>query len=139
MNKVFALLSGLVFGIGLVISGMANPEKVLSFLSITNDWDPSLAFVMIGAISVSIIGFMMAKKRRVSYLNQTIILPTQTRIDNKLVLGAVLFGLGWGIAGICPGPGLVLISLGEIKGSIFMAAMLLGMMLFELVASKIKS
>ncbi|SET41807.1 DUF6691 family protein [Thorsellia anophelis] len=137
MEKIVCLISGLVFGLGLVISGMANPAKVIGFLSITARWDPSLAFVMGGAIIIGVIAFFIAKRKTTSLLGLPISLPTNTSIDKKLVVGAILFGLGWGLAGICPGPGLVLFAMGIPKGIAFVGAMLVGMILFELTVNKI--
>ena len=135
MTTVFtSLLAGLVFGLGLVVSGMANPVKVLGFLDLAGAWDPSLAFVMAGAIAVAALAFALAKKRTVSFLGAAIKLPGSSRdIDRRLVIGSVLFGIGWGVAGFCPGPGLVALGMGEIKALVFVAAMLLGMGLFELI------
>lgn len=138
MDKFFSLISGLVFGLGLVISGMANPAKVIGFLSITQNWDPSLAFVMGGAILVGVIAFLIAKRQSKSILGLPILLPTNSHIDKKLVIGAILFGLGWGLAGICPGPGLVLFAMGIPKGVAFVGAMLVGMILFEFTLNKSK-
>lgn len=107
MFNIVAFLSGLIFGIGLILSRMADPAKVLNFLDITGNWDPSLAFVMIGAIAVGLVGFYLARKRPASLLDTPIQLPTATRIDKRLVLGSSLFGTGWGLAGICPGPAIV--------------------------------
>ena len=135
MTTVFtSLLAGLVFGLGLVVSGMANPVKVLGFLDLAGAWDPSLAFVMAGAIAVAALAFALAKKRTVSFLGAAMKLPGSSRdIDRRLVIGSVLFGIGWGVAGFCPGPGLVALGMGEIKALVFVAAMLLGMGLFELI------
>jgi uncharacterized membrane protein YedE/YeeE len=105
MNIFFALLSGLLFGIGLIVSGMANPAKVMGFLDITRVWDPSLAFVMGGAISVGFFAFRMAAKRKRPLCGDKMHLPTANHIDKRLVGGALLFGIGWGLAGICPGQG----------------------------------
>lgn len=136
MNRFFALLAGIVFGFGLLISGMANPQKVIGFLDVTRVWDPSLAFVMGGAISVGFFAFRMAKKRTRPVCAQEMQLPTATHIDRRLLGGAVLFGIGWGIAGICPGPGLVLLGAGSINGAIFVAAMVVGMLLYPLLTVK---
>ena len=135
MTTVFtSLLAGLVFGLGLIVSGMANPVKVLGFLDLAGAWDPSLAFVMAGAIAVAALAFALAKKRTVSFLGAAMKLPGSSRdIDRRLVIGSVLFGIGWGVAGFCPGPGLVALGMGEIKALVFVAAMLLGMGLFELI------
>lgn len=130
---VFAsLLAGLVFGLGLIVSGMANPAKVLGFLDLAGAWDPSLAFVMGGAIAVGVVAFFVAHQRTVSFLGAEMKLPTARHIDKRLVGGSLLFGIGWGIAGFCPGPGLVALGLGEPKAVIFVVAMLVGMGAFEL-------
>ena len=131
MNILTALLSGLLFGFGLIISGMANPAKVLGFLDLAGAWDPSLAFVMAGAIFVGLIAFFIAYRRTVSFLGGNMHLPKSGKIDNRLVVGSLLFGLGWGIAGFCPGPALVAVGMGETKALIFTAAMLGGMVIFE--------
>ncbi len=130
---VFAsLLAGLVFGLGLIVSGMANPAKVLGFLDVTGNWDPSLAFVMGGAIAVGVVAFAVAGRRTTSLLGAEMRLPSARHIDRRLVAGSVLFGIGWGIAGFCPGPGLVSLGMGEVKALVFVAAMLMGMGVFEL-------
>jgi uncharacterized membrane protein YedE/YeeE len=127
-----SLLAGLVFGLGLIVSGMANPAKVLGFLDLAGNWDPSLAFVMAGAIAVSAVAFAVANRRAVSFLGAEMRLPSARHIDRRLVLGSSLFGIGWGIAGFCPGPALVSLGMGEIKALVFVAAMLVGMGAFEL-------
>lgn len=126
-----ALLAGLIFGFGLIVSGMINPDKVQDFLDMSGAWDPSLVFVMGGAIAVGFIAFTVAKQRGQTLLGATIQLPTSRIIDRRLVLGSLAFGIGWGIAGICPGPGLVLVGSGNLQGIVFVVAMLVGMGLFE--------
>lgn len=126
-----ALLAGLVFGVGLLISGMANPAKVLGFLDLAGAWDPSLAFVMGGAVAVGSIAFLWAGRRSVSLIGLEMKLPTANDIDRRLVAGSAIFGIGWGIAGFCPGPALVALGMGEAKALAFVVAMLLGMVLFE--------
>jgi uncharacterized protein len=133
MQAFVALLAGLVFGLGLILSGMANPAKVLGFLDLAGPWDPSLAFVMAGAIAVGLPTFAIARRRSRSLLDQEMRLPTSTQIDTRLVLGSVSFGIGWGLAGFCPGPALVALGMGQSKAFIFVAAMLAGMALFEWV------
>ncbi|SDP68633.1 hypothetical protein SAMN05216303_106112 [Rhodoferax sp. OV413] len=129
---VFAsLLSGLVFGLGLIVSGMANPAKVLGFLDVAGVWDPSLAFVMAGAIAVAAVAFALARRRSHSLLGAPMQLPSARRIDCRLVIGSLLFGVGWGVAGFCPGPALVGLGMGAGKALVFVAAMLAGMGLFE--------
>ncbi|MBW5812476.1 YeeE/YedE family protein [Yersinia kristensenii] len=133
MNLLFSLLAGLVFGLGLIVAGMANPAKVLGFLDISGLWDPSLALVMAAAVAIAILGFGWAKKRKTSLRGQPLQLPTSTRIDRRLIGGSVLFGIGWGLVGICPGPALVLLGAGIYKGVIFAAAMVAGMAIFSLI------
>ena len=133
MTLLVSLLTGLVFGIGLIVSGMADPAKVLGFLDLAGAWDPSLAFVMAGAIVVSAVAFAIARRRTVSLLGAEMKLPTARQIDRRLVLGSVAFGIGWGVAGFCPGPGLVALGMGETKAAVFVAAMLVGMGVFELL------
>ena len=117
--KIFLyFISGSIFGVGLIISGMSNPQKVLSFLDIFGNWDPSLMFVMIGAISITAIYFTAIKKK-----------STKLSIDKKLVVGSSIFGIGWGLVGICPGPAIVVVGSANIKGIIFFIALLIGMFL----------
>lgn len=130
MYVLTSLLSGLVFGLGLIVSGMANPAKVLGFLDIAGAWDPSLALVMAGAIGVGFFAFFAAKTRTLSIIGAEMNLPTSTKIDRRLVVGSALFGIGWGVAGFCPGPGLVALGMGETKALVFVASMLLGMAIF---------
>lgn len=140
MTTVFtSWLAGLVFGLGLIVSGMANPAKVLGFLDVGGSWDPSLAFVMAGAIAVGAIAFAVARKRTVSLLGAAMKLPTSRDIDRRLVIGSALFGIGWGVAGFCPGPGLVALGMGEIKALVFVVAMLVGMGIFELLERRKKA
>ena len=133
MVIVIALLVGLVFGVGLLVSGMANPAKVLGFLDVAGAWDPSLAFVMGGAVAVAAVAFHFAGKRRVSLLGAPLQLPAGRRIDRRLLVGSTLFGVGWGIAGYCPGPVLVALGMGEAKAVVFTIAMLAGMAAFTLL------
>lgn len=128
-----AFATGLVFGIGLIIAGMADPQKVLGFLDIGGQWDPSLALVMAGAIAVAAIAFRIAAHRRRSLLGLPLQLPATREIDGRLAGGSILFGIGWGLAGICPGPALVLLGAGMSKGAVFVLAMLCGMVVFELL------
>ncbi len=124
-------LSGLVFGIGLIVSGMADPAKVLGFLDLAGRWDPSLALVMAGAIAVGLVAFALAQRRSRSLLGEPMQLPTASQIDRRLVLGGLAFGVGWGLAGFCPGPALVALAAGNRKAAIFVVAMVAGMALFE--------
>jgi uncharacterized membrane protein YedE/YeeE len=131
MSKLSALLVGLLFGFGLILSGMVNPAKVLGFLDIAGAWDPSLAFVMAGAIAVAAAVFPFAQKMPASLTGEPIRLPASTRLDRRLLIGSALFGIGWGLAGFCPGPALVGAGAGESKALIFVLAMLAGMILFQ--------
>ena len=131
MPIVTALLAGLVFGLGLLMSGMADPAKVLGFLDLAGAWDPSLAFVMAGAIAVGLVAFTLARRRTRSLLGLPMQLPQGHGIDRRLVLGGLVFGIGWGLAGFCPGPALVALGMGEAKAAVFVLAMLAGMGIFE--------
>jgi uncharacterized membrane protein YedE/YeeE len=133
MRILMALITGLVFGIGLIVAGMTNPAKVLGFLDLASHWDPSLALVMAGAILVALPAFRVAARRRQSLLGEPMHLPTATRIDRRLVLGSLAFGAGWGLAGFCPGPALASLATGAVQPLIFCAAMLAGMGIFELI------
>jgi uncharacterized membrane protein YedE/YeeE len=134
MQVVAALVAGLVFGLGLTISSMVDPGKVQGFLDVAGDWDPSLAFVMGGAVSVAFIGFTLAGRRATPLLAETFRRPTASGIDSSLLGGAVLFGLGWGLAGFCPGPALAALGFAGPGAAIFVVAMLAGMLLYRLPA-----
>ena len=133
MMAFTSLLAGLVFGLGLIVSGMANPAKVLGFLDLAGAWDPSLALVMGGAVGVGLLAFAVARRRRLSLLGAEMRLPTARQIDRRLIGGGLLFGIGWGVAGFCPGPALTALGMGEVKALVFVAAMLVGMGIFELL------
>lgn len=133
MLVIASLLAGLVFGLGLILSGMVNPAKVLGFLDLAGPWDPSLVLVMTGAIAVGLVAFYVTGNRTVSLLGAAMALPTSRELDRRLVLGSVLFGIGWGIGGFCPGPGIVALTMGGAKAVVFVAAMLVGMGIFELL------
>lgn len=133
---ITAFITGLIFGLGLLISGMANPDKVLSFLDLAGAWDPSLALVMLGAIAVAVVAFTFIKGRSQSLLGEPLRLPTKTALDSRLIVGSLGFGVGWGLAGFCPGPALVALAAGEAKAAVFVAAMLAGMGLFELLENR---
>ena len=133
MQIFMALIVGLIFGLGLILSGMTNPAKVIGFLDLAGHWDPSLGFVMAGAIAVSFVPFRLAKGRSRALLGGPIRLPTATDIDRRLVLGSVAFGTGWGLAGYCPGPALTSLLSGGTKPLVFVLAMLAGMVVFELL------
>lgn len=135
MYLITALLAGLLFGAGLIVSGMTNPQKVLAFLDVTGNWDPSLAFVMLGAIPVMALTYGVMKKRHHTCLGQEVQIPTKRLIDMRLVLGAVMFGVGWGLVGYCPGPALASLLSGGMSSMIFTVAMVVGMW-FQRVLSR---
>jgi uncharacterized membrane protein YedE/YeeE len=132
-HRLSEVLVGLLFGIGLLLSGMTDPGKVLGFLDLVGNWDPSLALVMGGAIGVGVFAFTLAKKRTVSFLGGVMRMPTSSQIDRRLIVGALLFGAGWGLAGFCPGPALVSLAAGQPKAAVFVAFMVVGMIIFEAV------
>lgn len=130
MSALAAFAAGLVFGVGLILGGMTDPGKVLGFLDLAGNWDPSLAFVMGGAVLVGLFAFGLARRRARALLGGAMHLPQRRDIDLRLVLGSVVFGIGWGLAGFCPGPALVSFASGEAKAALFVAAMLGGMILY---------
>jgi uncharacterized protein len=133
MHLLTALLSGLIFGLGLIISGMINPAKVQGFLDLAGKWDPSLALVMGGAVAVGVLAFAVAGKRAKSVLGLPMPAPARKRLDRRGLFGSLAFGVGWGMAGFCPGPALVAVGSGQTKAVVFVAAMIAGMALFELI------
>jgi uncharacterized membrane protein YedE/YeeE len=133
MNRLTEFLVGLLFGTGLILSGMTDPGKVLGFLDLFGPWDPSLALVMDGAILVAVFAFTIAKKRTTTFLGGAMQLPTARDIDHRLVVGGLVFGAGWGLAGFCPGPAIVSLGAGQPKAALFVLAMLAGMLVYELV------
>ena len=133
LHRIAEFVVGLLFGLGLMLSGMTDPGKVIGFLDLFGNWDPSLALVMGGAIMVGFFAFTVAKKRTATFLGGALRLPTHTDLDKKLVIGSLLFGAGWGLAGFCPGPALVSMADGQPKALVFVLAMLVGMLSFELM------
>ena len=133
MNALFSFAAGLVFGVGLILSGMTDPGKVIGFLDAFGNWDPSLAFVMGGAIVVGFFAFAFAGKRGRTFLGGGLHLPQRRDIDKRLIGGSVVFGIGWGLAGFCPGPALVSLASGADKAAVFVAAMLGGMGVYHAV------
>ncbi len=132
MHIIVSLFVGLLFGIGLIVSGMTDPSKVIGFLDLGGHWNPSLAFVMGGAILVGLGAFRLAGRRQHSLLGDVMRMPGATGIDRRLVLGSLAFGIGWGLGGFCPGPALASLFTGSAKPLLFTLAMLAGMGLFEL-------
>jgi len=143
MKKHFGLISqyaiGILFGWGLIISGMSNPQKIIGFLDLAGLWDPSLIFVMLGAILVGLGGFFIVSKRSEAFFGGALHIPTRRDISKPLIIGSLIFGAGWGIAGFCPGPVLVALGAGHLKALVFIIAMLAGMEICEHFFSAHKS
>ena len=131
LYNLSAFLVGLIFGCGLLLAGMTNPSKVLGFLDVAGLWDPSLALVMLGAIGVALGAFAYVKNRQHSWLGEPLACPPSQKIDRSLIIGALLFGAGWGLAGFCPGPAIVALALGQSKALLFVLAMLAGMLVHK--------
>lgn len=132
LRNLSALVAGIIFGLGLTISQMVNPAKVLSFLDIFGNWDPSLAFVMGGAMLVTTIGYKIVRKKKRPLFEEKFHIPTNKTIDARLAIGSVLFGVGWGLAGLCPGPAISALTIGGMPVLIFFVSMVAGFILFEL-------
>lgn len=133
MKNIFAFIFGGLFATGLMFSGMANPQKVLNFLDVFGTWDASLAFVMMGAIAVAFIPFQVLSKQKApkTVFNEPILLPKNTQLDPKLITGSAIFGIGWGLAGICPAPSLTLVGLGHYQAFYFIIAMAIGVIVYN--------
>lgn len=136
MRLFIAILCGLLFGAGMIISDMVNPARVLAFLDVTGDWDPSLAFVMGGALIPSGIAWLIHRRMHAPVLAEEFNVPTRRVIDRPLIGGAILFGLGWGLVGLCPGPALAALTAASWQAAIFVVAMLGGMTLFRFTADR---
>ena len=132
MRKFTSLISGILFGLGLIISDMANPERVRSFMDLLGDWDPTLAFVMIGAIFASAIGWIIARRRSMALFGGSMPPPANPSIDQNLIVGSAIFGIGWGLVGLCPGPAVSAMAFAPWQVPLFMAAMLTGMVVFKI-------
>ena len=139
MSILLNLAAGLIFGLGLVISGMANPAKALNFLDVAGNWDPSLAFVMLGAIAVTATGFRFVLRRPKPLLEQSFHLPGQSSIDRPLVIGSAIFGLGWGLFGFCPGPAITSLGLAATGTLVFVPMMLIGIAAAALIRKRLGS
>lgn len=131
LKNLTALATGILFGIGLIFSGMTNPAKIAGFLDITGAWDPSLALVMAGALLVGVVAFTWAKRQKQSLLGEPMQLPHNTAINAHLILGSIAFGIGWGLSGYCPGPAVTSLLTGGIEALTFTGAMLVGMLIFK--------
>ena len=136
MKLLLALLAGMVFGLGLILSGMTDPAKVIGFLDISGNWDPSLGLVMGGAVLVGLLTFRFSARRTKAFFGDAMQLPTARHIDHRLVLGSMTFGVGWGLAGYCPGPALASLASGGVQALLFVAAMLAGMALFAVLEKR---
>jgi uncharacterized membrane protein YedE/YeeE len=134
-----ALLSGALFGLGLAVSGMANPAKVIGFLDVAGDWDPTLAFVMGGAVLVTVVAFRFVLRQKRPLLDEGFSIPTKTDVDVRLLGGASLFGVGWGLSGFCPGPAVVALTTGLPAVFAFFAAMVAGFGLYAVLLGSAKS
>ena len=137
LKNTIGLLAGVLFGFGLLISGMTDPAKVQGFLDVFGAWDISLALVMGGGLIVAIVGVLMAKRQQSSWIGSSIELPHKTAITKKLLIGAMLFGIGWGLVGICPGPGIVLLGRGQWQAYVFIPAMIIGMLVYQWLEPKL--
>lgn len=137
LKNMIGLVAGLLFGFGLLISGMTDPAKVQGFLDVFGAWDISLALVMGGGLLVATIGVQLAKRQKNSWIGTLIEMPSKTTINKKLIIGAMLFGIGWGLVGICPGPSIVLLGTGHWQGYVFAVAMLLGMIIYQWLEPKL--
>ena len=137
LKNIIGLLAGLLFGFGLLISGMTDPVKVQGFLDIFGGWDISLVLVMGGGLAVALVGVQLAKRQPTSWIGTVIEMPTKTTINKRLLIGAMLFGIGWGLVGICPGPGIVLLGTGQWQAYIFIPAMILGMLIYQWLEPKL--
>lgn len=132
-TQLSALLVGIIFGTGLIISGLTNPSKVLAFLDVFGAWDPSLSLVMAGAIAVGFVAFQIANKLKQTLLGEPLKLPVEKIIDNQLIIGSLIFGIGWGLVGICPGPSLVLLGNSDEKAFVFVSSLITGFVIYEII------
>ena len=137
LKNIIGLFAGLLFGIGLLISGMTDPAKVQGFLDVFGAWDISLALVMGGGLMVALVGVQLAKRQQSSWIGTSIDMPSKTIINKKLLIGAMLFGIGWGLVGICPGPGIVLLGTGQWQAYVFIPAMIVGMLVYQWLEPKL--
>jgi len=139
LQSISALFAGTLFGVGLTVSQMVNPAKVIGFLDIFGNWDPSLAFVMGGALLVTTIGFRLVHKKDKPFFTTAFDIPSNRKVDARLASGSVLFGIGWGLVGLCPGPAVAALSIGGLPILVFLCAMIMGAYLFELMNKKMAS
>jgi uncharacterized membrane protein YedE/YeeE len=137
MKNTVSLLAGLIFGLGLIVSGMTNPANIMGFLDITGDWNPSLALVMLGGIGVAFFAFRYTENKNRTLCNEPLHLPATRQINKALIIGSLLFGTGWGLAGFCPGPALVVLGTGNTQAGLFVLAMLVGMQGHDMVYKRL--
>ena len=137
LKNIIGLLAGLLFGFGLLISGMTDPAKVQGFLDVFGAWDISLALVMGGGLAVALVGVQLVKRQSTSWIGTVIEMPTKTTINKRLLIGAMLFGIGWGLVGICPGPGIVLLGTGQWQAYVFIPAMIIGILAYQWLEPKL--
>lgn len=137
-NSISSFIVGFIFAIGLAVSGMTQPQKVVGFLNLFGEWDPSLIFVMVGAIAVHAITYRLIRKRNTPLLATTWQVPTKTELTPALIIGSILFGVGWGLGGFCPGPAMTSLASFELRPLIFVGSMILGMLIFKAVDKKLK-
>ncbi|MGP9543907.1 DUF6691 family protein [Psychrobacter sp. AOP7-B1-25] len=137
LKNIIGLLAGLLFGLGLLVSGMTDPVKVQGFLDVFGKWDISLALVMGGGLIAAFFGVRLAKRQQSSWIGTPIDMPSKTFINKKLLIGAMLFGIGWGLVGICPGPGIVLLGTGQWQAYVFIPAMIIGMLIYQWLEPKL--
>lgn len=137
LKNIIGLLAGLLFGFGLLVSGMTDPVKVQGFLDVFGAWDISLALVMGGGLVVAFFGVLLAKRQQISWIGTPIDMPSKTIITKQLIIGAMLFGIGWGLVGICPGPGIVLLGTGQWQAYVFIPAMIIGMLIYQWLEPKL--
>ena len=135
-KNISALIAGTVFGFGLIVSGMSNPDKVMNFLNVIGQWDPSLLFVLGGAVITTFIGYRFVLKRKTPILDSEFFLPTNTVVDKKLLIGAALFGAGWGMTGLCPGPAITGLAFGVLEPVVFIISMSIGYLIMNKLSTK---
>jgi len=133
MKNTVTFLAGLIFGLGLIVSGMTNPANIIGFLDIAGNWNPSLVFVMVGGISMTFFAFRNMANRKLTLFNEPVHLPGTTHLSKELVIGSLLFGAGWALAGFCPGPALVALGTGSKQAGLFVLSMLIGMLAHDSV------
>ena len=136
MKNIITILAGLIFGLGLIVSGMTNPANIIGFLDITGQWNPSLVFVMVGGISIAFFAFRHMANKKITLFREPVHLPGTTQLSKELIVGSLLFGAGWALAGFCPGPALVMLGTGSKQAGLFVLAMVIGMLAHDSLFKK---